>query len=74
MKKQEFIDLFVEELEIEDVVLTEDTKLDSLAEWDSMGIMITIGLLSRNCSIKVTNLELKDAKFVGDILSIAQLI
>ena len=64
MKKQEFIDLFVEELEIEETTVTLSTRLSSLQEWDSMGVMIAIGLASDNFDVILKNNDFKDIKTV----------
>lgn len=64
MKKQEFIDLFVEELEIEETTVTLSTRLSSLQEWDSMGVMIAIGLASDNFDVILKNDDFKDIKTV----------
>ena len=64
MKTQEFIDLFVEELEIEETTVTLSTRLSSLQEWDSMGVMIAIGLASDNFDVILKNDDFKDIKTV----------
>ena len=50
MKKQDFINELVEELEVESVV-TPETALKDLDEWDSMGAMILIGFVSDNFNV-----------------------
>lgn len=50
MNKQEFITELAEELEVE-VVVTLETKLKDLDEWDSMGAMILIGYVSDNFNV-----------------------
>tara|TARA_B110000259_G_C13684336_1_gene269630 strand:- start:194 stop:424 length:231 start_codon:yes stop_codon:yes gene_type:complete len=45
MKKEEFIKELTEELELETVV-TIDTNIKDMDEWDSMGAMILIGYVS----------------------------
>jgi acyl carrier protein len=68
MTKQEFIDLFVEELEIEDTEVSFDTELNALDEWDSMGHMIIIGLVSDNFNLKLTSDDLKKLSSINDII------
>ncbi len=70
MTKQEFIDLLAEELEVEDVRLEESTILKSLVEWDSMAIMVVIGLLDENFGIKVTAEQFKSIKTIGSIIEV----
>lgn len=67
MNKQEFIDLFVEEVEIEDVV-TEETELKSLPEWDSMAAMVTIGLVSDNFQIILKSQDMLELTTVGSLI------
>lgn len=50
MNTQEFLELLVEELEIENEV-TLETDFKDLDEWDSMGAMILIGVVSDNFDI-----------------------
>jgi len=68
MNKQEFIELFVEELEIEDVVVTEDTRFEEIEEWNSMGHMIAIALISDNFNVKVTGNELKEMLTIKSLI------
>jgi acyl carrier protein len=51
MKITDFIESFVEELEIEESEVTTDTNIKDLDEWDSMGAMILIGFVSNNFQI-----------------------
>lgn len=50
MKKQDFINELAEELEVESLV-TAETVLKDLDEWDSMGAMILIGYVSDNFDV-----------------------
>ncbi len=70
MKIEEFIDLFVEELEIEDIEVTQDTELSSLAEWDSMAVLAVIAIASENFNVKITAMQLKDVKLLKDIINL----
>jgi acyl carrier protein len=68
MKPQEFIDLFVEELEIESIIVTPNTRLDSLEEWNSMGVMIAIGLAADNFDVVLKSNDLKNLKTLTDLM------
>lgn len=70
MTKEKFVELFVEELEIEDVTVTLDTELKTLEEWDSMGFMITIGFVSDNFNKSITSKELESLETLNDLLDI----
>jgi acyl carrier protein len=69
MTKKEFIDLFVEELEIEDTEVKPETQLNELEEWDSMGHMVVIGLVSENFDLKITASDLKALQSVDDLIN-----
>lgn len=69
MTKKEFIDLFVEELEIENRVVELETQLNELEEWDSMGHMVVIGLVSENFDLKITANDLKALQSVDDLIN-----
>lgn len=68
MKRQEFINLFIEALEIEDTVVTEKTMLNSLNEWDSMGVMIIIGLVSDNFDKALKSEDMKGLTSIESLM------
>ncbi len=68
MKKQEFIDLLVEELEIEDNQITETTSLDSIEEWDSMAELVVISLADSKFDVKLKSKEISTFKTIHDIM------
>jgi len=68
MTQQEFIDLVVEELEIEDVVVTPDTELASIQEWDSMGKMVMIGLASEHFQVKLNNEDIESLTTIESLI------
>lgn len=70
MNKQEFIDLVVEELEIEDTIVSLDTLFSDIEEWDSMGKMVMIGLVSEHFKVKLTNDDLKSLTNVSSLIAI----
>lgn len=69
MTKREFIDLFVEKLEIVEGDVNTETLLTSINEWDSMGHMVVIGLVSENFNVKITANDLKAIKTMGDLIN-----
>ena len=68
MKTQDFIDLFIEELEIEETEVTLETEFDSLEEWDSMNRMVVIGLVADNFKVKLTSQDLKSLTTLKSLL------
>ena len=71
MKIANFIERFVEELEIEDSVVTIETNIKDLDEWDSMTVMILIGFVSNE--FKVT-LNADDIKVLTTVQSLIERI
>lgn len=54
MKAEEFLERFIEELEIEDTEVTVETIIKDLDEWDSMTAMILIGFISNEFEVTLT--------------------
>ncbi|MCT4636129.1 MAG: acyl carrier protein [Bacteroidales bacterium] len=69
MKTQEFIDLIVEELEIEDNVITESTTLDSIEEWDSMAELVIISIADSKFDVKLKSKDISAFKTIHDIMN-----
>lgn len=69
MKTKEFIDIFVEEMEIDGVEVTPETQLTSLEEWDSMGVMIAIGIASERFDVTLTSKDMKDLTTVRSLMN-----
>ena len=65
MNQKEFIDNLSKALETEDL-LSSETKLKDLEEWDSLGILSTIELIE-SCGGKVNIEEINSAILVKDI-------
>ena len=65
MNKKEFIDNLSKALETEDL-LSPETKLKDLEEWDSLGILSTIELIE-SCGGKISIEEINSAIIVQDI-------
>lgn len=68
MTQQEFFELFIEELEIEGTQVGLETILSSLQEWDSMGIMITIGLVADNFGVRLTGDDMKKLTTLNSLI------
>ena len=65
MNQKEFIDNLSKALETEDL-LSPETKLVDLEEWDSLGILSTIELIE-SCGGKISIEEINSAIMVQDI-------
>lgn len=66
MTKEAFIEKFVDILQTEEIV-TVETILTDLEEWDSLNILAVVSWLLEN-KIKVTVKEISTCKTVGDII------
>lgn len=67
MKITDFIQLLIEEIEIEDTNISPETHLDTIEEWDSMATMILIAIARNNFDTKLTQDEIKEYKTIHDI-------
>jgi acyl carrier protein len=68
MKIDDFIGLFVEELEIEETIVTVETKIKDLDEWDSMTAMILIGFVSNEFKVTLNADDIKDLTTVQSLI------
>ncbi len=66
MDINEFLRSF-EDLLQTDEILTKDTILEDLEEWDSLSKMATMAFLDKNFNYKSTINELKEFITIGDI-------
>ncbi|HEX8576518.1 MAG TPA: phosphopantetheine-binding protein [Flavobacterium sp.] len=67
MKRNEFILGLGEELELNEI-LTENTNLKNLDEWDSMASMLLIGYVSNEVGVTITSDDLKDITTVSSLI------
>jgi len=67
MKKEQFFELLVEELELEDTNISDNTKLNTLSNWDSMAILVVISIADSRFSVKLDSQEIAKAKSIGEI-------
>ena len=71
LKKVE--EVFREELELDDLELTDETTADDVEEWDSLSHVQLVVSLEKAFGIKFTALEIMKWKNVGELVdSIAQ--
>lgn len=71
MEKSEILkemqDVFIDVLDNEDIVLTEDTTADDIEEWDSLSHIQLIVGIENHFKIKLTSKEIIECSNVGDM-------
>lgn len=67
MTKEEFLDKLKETICTSDS-LTEDTVLQSLAEWDSLAVMSVVSMVEENFNISLDYAEIDKMKTVRDLM------
>lgn len=66
LKKVE--EIFREELELDDLVLTDETTADDVEEWDSLSHVQLVVTLEKGFGIKFTSREILSWDNVGDLV------
>ena len=66
LKKVE--EIFREELEVDDLVLTDETTADDVEEWDSLSHVQLVVALEKGFGIKFTSREILSWDNVGDLV------
>lgn len=61
-------DVFREELEVDDLVLTDETTADDVEEWDSLSHVQLVVALEKSFEIKFTSREILSWDNVGDLI------
>ena len=61
-------DVFREELELDDLVLTDETTADDVEEWDSLSHVQLVVALEKTFGIKFTSREILSWDNVGDLI------
>ena len=61
-------DVFREELELDDLVLTDETTADDVEEWDSLSHVQLVVALEKAFDIKFTSREILSWDNVGDLV------
>lgn len=70
MTKNEKLFLIGNVLNLEGNTLQADTELSQLEEWDSMAILEVIAMMDKHCGKCPDVEQLKQLRFIGDIIDI----
>lgn len=68
MTKTEFIDLFAERLQVKTNNLTEETRLDSLEEWDSWNRLELMTMVDDSFQVNLTAQDLNEIITLKDLI------
>ncbi|MCR4602494.1 MAG: acyl carrier protein [Prevotella sp.] len=61
-------DVFREELELDDLILTDETTADDVEEWDSLSHIQLVVSLEKSFGIKFTSREILSWDNIGDLV------
>jgi len=68
MNIKEFTAMLQEELEVEGVELSNETRFDSLEIWDSMAVLVLISLVDEKFQIQMKAEDFKSIPRLGDLV------
>lgn len=68
MKKEEFYEILVDALELEDVAVNEGTVFAELEDYDSMAVMSIIAMADEHFEKKFSSEQLRNMKSVADLM------
>lgn len=72
MNIKEFIELFAEAIEVEDVEsLTAETEFRELDEWSSLSVMLLIAFFDETFEKEIGNAEIKSCSTIQDLYNLA---
>lgn len=66
--EERFIELFKENLEIEENNITRDTIFRDLDQWDSMAFLSIIAMIDEEYDVVIEGNEFKELKTIGDLI------
>ena len=70
--KKTLNEIFCDELDNEDIVLTDDTTADDVEEWDSLSHVQLISAIEKKFNIRFTSKEILGWKNVGELINSIQ--
>jgi len=68
MKKTEFYEMLIDELELKEEKLDENTEFKNLGVWDSMASLILISVADENFGVKISSEKLKELTTVRSLM------
>ena len=61
--------IFIDTLDNEDIVITEETKAEDIEEWDSLSHIMLIVEIEKQMNVRFTSNEISSWKNVGEMLT-----
>lgn len=71
-KMENFINLFKETLEIEEMEIDKNLKFRDLEEWDSLAVLSVLAMINEEYDITISRDKFEKAKTVGDLYHLTQ--
>lgn len=67
---KEMNDIFTDVLDVDDLVLTDETAAEDVEEWDSLSQIILISEIEKHFHIKLEAKEVMECDNVGDMIDV----
>lgn len=67
---KEMNDIFIDVLDVDDLVLTDETSAEDVEEWDSLSQIILISEIEKHFQIKLDAKEVMECDNVGDMIDV----
>ena len=68
--RKEMNDSFIDVLDVDDLVLTDETSAEDVEEWDSLSQIILISEIEKHFQIKLDAKEVMECDNVGDMIDV----
>ena len=68
----DFIENFAEAVNLADIELSPETRLQDLPNWDSLAILTTISMIDMEYGVTVSGVELQNCTTLGDLMQLVE--
>ena len=69
MTKQEFYKLFANEVGLTNTDINEETEFESMEEWDSWAVLVTMKMADESFNVNLTGDDFKKMKSLKDLMT-----